>query len=53
MEVNDRFYVDMVQALIARQAEVAALAPDPARLVFASSGAGDEVAYVWSLPMDT
>jgi hypothetical protein len=52
IEVNDRFYIDMVQAVIAKQAEIAALAPHPAHLVFASSGAEDEVAYVWSLPID-
>ena len=49
MEVNDCFYVEMVQALVAKQHEIAKLTPTPERLVLACSGANDEVAYVWSL----
>jgi hypothetical protein len=49
-EINEEFYLSMVRALIAVQNEVAALAPDPQRLVFVCSGPDDEVAYVWSLP---
>jgi hypothetical protein len=50
--VDDQFYVSMVKALVAVQEQVAALSPNPERLVFACSGAEDEVAYVWSLPSD-
>lgn len=50
LEVNPQFYLAMIQAVLAKQNEIAALAPKPERLVFACSGAHDEVAYVWSLP---
>jgi hypothetical protein len=49
MEVNDRFYVEMVQAMVAKQHEIAKLTLEPERLVLACSGENDEVAYVWSL----
>jgi hypothetical protein len=50
--VNDQFYVEMVQAVVAVQSQVAALSSEPQRLVFACSGADSEVGYVWSLPAD-
>lgn len=50
LAVNDQFYVAMVRALVAVQEQVAALSPNPERVVLACSGAEDEVAYVWSLP---
>jgi hypothetical protein len=52
IQVNDQFYVEMVQSVIAVQGQVAALSPKAQRLVFACSGAESEVAYVWSLPAD-
>lgn len=51
--VDEPFYVDMVQAVVAIQDRVAALAPDPRKLVFACSGADAEVALVWALPAAT
>ena len=48
--VDDRFYVLMAQAVVAIQDRVAALAPQPEKLVFACSGADDEVALVWAMP---
>ncbi len=48
--VDDRFYVLMAQAVVAIQDRVAALAPQPDKLVFACSGADDEVALVWAMP---
>ncbi|MGM9485869.1 hypothetical protein [Ideonella sp. YS5] len=50
--VNEQFYVEMVQSVVAAQSQVAALSPEPQRLVLACSGADSEVAYVWSLPAD-
>jgi hypothetical protein len=50
--VNDQFYVEMVQSVMAVQNQVSALSPKAQRLVFACSGANSEVAYVWSLPAD-
>lgn len=47
---DEKFYVSLVQALVAVQDQVVALSPNPERLVFACSGPDDEVAYVWSLP---
>ena len=52
VEVDDRFYVEMVQSLVAAQRNISALAPEPGSLVFACSGADDEVAYVWSRHTD-
>jgi hypothetical protein len=43
------FYLAMVEALVSVQSDVVALSPNPERLVFASSGPNDEVAYVWSV----
>jgi hypothetical protein len=51
-EVGDDFHLLMVRALMALEGEVAALAADPGRLLFACSGPDDEVAYVWSLAPD-
>lgn len=51
-EVSDEFYLLMVRALLAVEDEIAALAPDPGRLIFTCSGPNDEVAYVWSLDRD-
>ncbi len=48
--VDDLFYVLMAQAVVAIQDRVAALAPQPDKLVFACSGADDEVALVWAMP---
>lgn len=48
--VDKRFYLSMVQAVVAVHDQVAALSPDPGRLVLACSGPNDEVEYVWSLP---
>ena len=48
--VDDRFYVLMTQAVVAIQNRVAALAPHPDKLVFACSGADDDVALVWAMP---
>jgi hypothetical protein len=42
------FYLAMIEALVSVQSEIIALSPNPERLLFASSGADDEVAYVWS-----
>ena len=50
---DEAFYLAMVQALMSVGPRVAALAPDPERLVFACSGADNEVSYVWSLPTGT
>jgi hypothetical protein len=50
LKVGAQFYLSMVRALIDVHCEVARLAPQPQRLLFACSGANDEVAYVWSLP---
>jgi hypothetical protein len=50
VQVDDRFYLSMIKALIASHEQVAALAPAPERLIFACSGPNDEVEYVWSLP---
>jgi hypothetical protein len=38
----------LVRALVAVEAQVLSLAPKPDRVLFACSGADDEVAYVWS-----
>jgi hypothetical protein len=46
--VNEEFYLSMVKAVMAVQQQVLSLSPHPERLVFACSGADDEVAYVWS-----
>lgn len=51
-KVGGEFHLSMVRALLAVEGQVAALAPDPARLLFACSGPDDEVAYVWALPPD-
>lgn len=51
--VDDRFYVLMAQAVIGMQDRVAALAPRPDKLVFACSGADEEVALVWAMPAAT
>ena len=51
-EVDGKFYLLMVRALMAVEGEVVALAADPRRLLFACSGPDDEVAYVWSLAQD-
>ena len=48
--VDDRFYILMAQAVVAMQDRVAALAPRPDKLVFACSGAAEEVALVWAMP---
>ena len=48
--VDDQFYILMAQAVVAIQDRVAALAPQPDKLVFACSGADDEVALVWAMP---
>jgi hypothetical protein len=53
VQVDDQSYVEMVRSVVARQDAIAALAPNPDRLVFACSGPEDEVAYVWSLPSGT
>jgi hypothetical protein len=50
VRVGKQFYLAMVRSLVAVQLQVAALAPQPERLVFACSGPNDEPAYVWSLP---
>jgi hypothetical protein len=48
LTVDGGFYLDMMKSLVAVRDQVAALAPEPERLVFACSGANDEVAFVWS-----
>lgn len=54
IKANKRFYLDMIRAVVDRQADIAALAPDPQRLLLACSGPELEVAYVWSISgMDT
>jgi hypothetical protein len=50
VQVGKQFYATMLRAVVAVQPQVASLAPDPERLVFACSGPDAEVAYVWSLP---
>jgi hypothetical protein len=50
LKIDEQFYVTMVQELVAVQGEIASLSDHPEHLVFACSGAGDEVAFVWSLP---
>lgn len=50
--VNDQFYVEMLQSVVAVQSQVAALSPEAKRLVFACSGAESEVAFAWALPAD-
>ena len=52
VEPDHAIYLAMVESLVAIQRRVAALSPSPERLVFACSGAEDEVAYVWALPSD-
>lgn len=47
-KVTPDFYLSMMTALMSIQGEIIELSPDPERLVFASSGPNDEVAYVWS-----
>ncbi|WP_227818313.1 hypothetical protein [Nitrogeniibacter aestuarii] len=47
-KATSTFYLAMIEALVAVQSEVVALSPNPERLVLASSGPNDEVAYVWS-----
>ena len=46
--VDEGFYLAMVRAVMGVQQRVAALAPHPERLMFACSGAEEEVGYVWS-----
>lgn len=48
--IDERFYLAMVQALVAIQDEIALLSPSPARLLLSCSSANSEVGYVWSLP---
>jgi hypothetical protein len=52
VEPDQAFYLAMVESLVAIQHRVAAFSRSPERLVFACSGAEDEVAYVWALPSD-
>jgi len=47
-KATSAFYLTMIEALVAVQSEVVDLSPNPERLVLASSGPNDEVAYVWS-----
>ena len=42
------FYVAMVRCVVAAEQRVLDLSPVPEEVVFACSGADDEVAYVWS-----
>lgn len=50
VQVDGQFYILMAQAVVAVQDRVAALAPQSDKLVFACSGADDEVALVWAMP---
>lgn len=45
---DDRFYLLMLQALVAVQGEIAQLSRNPERMVLACSGPDEEVGYVWS-----
>jgi len=45
---TDDFFLSIAQALVAHEAEILALSPSPDRVVFACSGASDEVALVWA-----
>ena len=46
---NKKFYVSMVRSIMAVEDRIVRLSPAPERLLFASSGLDDEVAYVWSV----
>lgn len=52
VRVGKQFHLSMARALIAVQRQIAALAPEPERLVLACSSADDEVGLAWSLPED-
>jgi hypothetical protein len=47
-EIPKDFYVEMVRALHAKEAEIVALAQSPASLLFCTSGADDDVALTWA-----
>jgi hypothetical protein len=42
------FYLAMIRAVIAREADIVALAEHPEHLIFCCAGPKDEVAFVWS-----
>lgn len=48
VEPDDAFYLTMIESLLAFGGKIAALSPDPERLLFLCSGPDDEVAYVWA-----
>ena len=52
IQQTEQFFISLVQALVAHEAAVLALAPIPERVLFACSGVSDEVALVWSAKGD-
>ncbi len=48
--IDERFYLSMVQALVAVQDEIAMLTSNPERLLLACSSESSEVGYVWPHP---
>ena len=52
LAIDDDFYLEMVRAVCEVAERIGALSPDPNRVIYATSGKDDEVAYVWSLPTD-
>ncbi len=49
IKIDEQFYIELVKSLVANQQEISVLSPNPEKLIFACSGANDEVEYVWSL----
>ena len=47
--IDERFYISMVQALVAVQDEITTLSSNPERLLLACSSENSDVGYVWSL----
>lgn len=52
IEADEGFYVAMLRSLVAAEARVVALSPEPERVLFACSGPDDEIAYVWTHHQD-
>lgn len=48
VRVGDEFYLQMIRAVRAREAEVVAMARDVGRLLFCTSSAESEVGYMWA-----
>ena len=47
-KISEEFYLEMVRALHAKEAEIVALARSPESLLFCASGADDEVSLTWA-----